>query len=176
MATNLGISSGWSSPYIAKLTSDDSPIPLNHHQSSWVTSIFNIGRFLGSFLGAVFANYLGCKKTLLIALFPLAGWWSCTIVADSPEWLYVGRFLGGIALGMTYSSYPLYLGEVSLPEVRGGNGIVRSVWRHVWRHGSQYNRFKIFYGGHWNNISDTMLLFDFGIFLAARITASLVEM
>ena len=74
---------------------------------------------MGTILGSVSVNYVGCKKSMFILLIPMACCWALTIAADSAEWLYLARLLGGISLGMTFSTYPLYIGEVSLPKIRG---------------------------------------------------------
>ncbi|XP_014206046.1 facilitated trehalose transporter Tret1-like [Copidosoma floridanum] len=115
----LGFSSGWSSPYLAKLTASDSPLHLSLAQASWVASLLNLGRLLGAFLGAILVHYCGSKRTLLLTLLPISICWALTILAQSAEWLYAARFSGGTGLGMTYSSFPLYLGEVALPKIRG---------------------------------------------------------
>lgn len=115
----LGISSGWSSPYLAKLTAPGSPLPLSLYQASWVASLLNLGRFGGAFLGAALVNCVGSKQTLFLTLAPISACWILTMLAQSAEWLYLARLCGGIGLGMTYSSFPLYLGEVTLPKIRG---------------------------------------------------------
>ena len=115
----LGISSGWTSPYLARLTAPDSPLPLTLEEASWVASLLNLGRFTGAFVGAVSVGYLGSKRTMLLTLLPIGFCWVLTILADRAAWLYAARLCGGLGLGMTYSSFPLYLGEVALPEIRG---------------------------------------------------------
>lgn len=115
----LGISSGWSSPYLARLTAPNSPLPLTLEQASWVASLLNLGRFVGAFTGATSVNYLGSKTTMLFTLIPISFCWILTMLAQNAEWLYAARFCGGLGLGMTYSSFPLYIGEVALPEIRG---------------------------------------------------------
>lgn len=115
----IGIMSGWSSPYLAQLTRPDSPLPLTLDQASWVASLLNLGRFIGAIAGALFVNYLGSKRTLLLTVIPVGACWAFTIAANSFVWLYVARTLGGFGLGMTYSCFALYIGEVALPEIRG---------------------------------------------------------
>ncbi|XP_001604518.1 facilitated trehalose transporter Tret1 [Nasonia vitripennis] len=115
----LGISSGWSSPYLARLTAPDSPLPLTLDEASWVASLLNLGRFAGAIIGAMSVNYLGSKRAMFMTLIPISMCWLLTILAKSASWLYAARFFGGMGLGMTYSSFPLYLGEVALPEIRG---------------------------------------------------------
>ena len=115
----LGIMSGWSSPYLARLTAPGSPIPLTSEEASWVASLLNLGRFLGAICGAISVNYLGSKKSLQLAILPITGCWIFTMAANSVIWLYVARASGGFGLGVTYSSLALYVGEVALPEIRG---------------------------------------------------------
>lgn len=77
------------------------------------------GRFTGAALGAISANYQGSKKTMVLILLALMICWILTFLAQAPVWLYIARFCAGLALGIMYSSFPLYIGEVALPEIRG---------------------------------------------------------
>ncbi|XP_067206532.1 facilitated trehalose transporter Tret1-like [Linepithema humile] len=115
----MGMMVAWSSPYIAHLTSPESQIPITMDMASWVVSLINLGRPIGAVSGAVAVNYLGSKSTILITSLPIALCWLFTIVANRVEWLYVARFLGGISMGKTYSSFSLYLGEIADPTIRG---------------------------------------------------------
>ncbi|KAL7305043.1 hypothetical protein TKK_0002826 [Trichogramma kaykai] len=115
----LGLSSGWSSPYLAQLTAPDSSLPLTLEQASWVASLVNVGRFVGAFLGSLLVEYGGSKRAMLVNALPMTLCWILTCLADSPIWLYLARLSGGLCLGMAYSTYPLYVGEVALPRIRG---------------------------------------------------------
>lgn len=109
----------WLSPTLARLLSPDSPLPLSSSQASWVASFSNVSRFFGAIVGAVLANWIGCKRTIFATLLPIALGWFCVIEATSVEWLYACRLFLGAGLGMMFSSFPTYVGEVSLPEIRG---------------------------------------------------------
>ncbi|XP_001607233.2 facilitated trehalose transporter Tret1-like [Nasonia vitripennis] len=115
----MGFMGGWPSPTLARLSAEDSPIPLDPEQASWVASIVNLGRFFGAILGSVSTSYLGSRRSILVTLFPVAAGWLITALAHSVEWLYVARFSSGVGLGMAFSTFPLYIGEVSMPEIRG---------------------------------------------------------
>lgn len=115
----MGLMAAWSSPYIAYLTSAESHIRITMTEASWVVSLLNLGRLVGAISGSLAVNYLGSKTTILITSFPMALCWIFTIVANRVEWLYAARSLGGISLGMTYSSFSLYLGEIAEPSIRG---------------------------------------------------------
>lgn len=51
---NSGLVNGWSSPYLAQLTSMDSKssLKLSDFEASWVASLLNLGRLIGAFTGA----------------------------------------------------------------------------------------------------------------------------
>ena len=111
--------SGWTSPTLARLTSADSEIPLNPEQASWVASLVNMGRFFGAIIGAITTSLFGTKRSIFITLFPLAVGWLIIAVANSVVLLYIARLFSGLGLGMAFSTFPLYIGEVSMPEIRG---------------------------------------------------------
>ncbi|XP_012231538.1 facilitated trehalose transporter Tret1-like [Linepithema humile] len=115
----IGMMMAWSSPYVARLTSPESQIPMTMDMASWVVSLINLGRLIGAVSGAITVNYFGTKRTILITSLPMALCWLFIIVANRVEWLYVSRFLGGIGIGKTYGSFSLYLGEIADPSIRG---------------------------------------------------------
>lgn len=114
-----GFMGGWPSPTLARLTAADSPLPLSLSEASWVASLLNVGRLFGAVIGASLASLVGSKRTIFVTLWPLALGWLFVIVADSVNWLYASRLSLGAGLGMMYSAYPMYVGEVSVPEIRG---------------------------------------------------------
>ncbi|XP_012276394.1 facilitated trehalose transporter Tret1 [Orussus abietinus] len=119
LTIEVGLLGGWSSPYLAKLTVEDSPIPLSPEEASWVASLMNLGRLAGAVLGSVGVEFIGSKTTMLVTCVPVSLCWILTIIADSVSWLYAARLSGGIGLGMAFSSFPLYLGEIADPSIRG---------------------------------------------------------
>ena len=115
----IGIMGGWSSPTLEKLLRGDASFTISPVEASWVASLVNLGRLLGAVIAAVSANLLGSKRTITMTLFPLAGGWLLIILANDVNWLYVSRLCSGVGLGMGYCVFPLYIGEVSMPEIRG---------------------------------------------------------
>ncbi|XP_011497792.1 PREDICTED: facilitated trehalose transporter Tret1-like [Ceratosolen solmsi marchali] len=115
----MGFLGGWVSPTLARLMAADSPIPLTVDEASWVASILNFCRFFGSILGAVAANYLGSKRSIFVSLFPISAGWLIISLANQVKWLYLARVSSGVGIGMVYSTFPLFIGEVSTPEIRG---------------------------------------------------------
>lgn len=110
---------GWSSPHVHLLTSPGAPFPVTMSEMSWVVALLNYGRFLGAIAGAVNINYFGSKTAVLISGVPGALSWLFIIVANNVDWLYSSRFFGGICVGMTYSCYSLYVGEIADASIRG---------------------------------------------------------
>ncbi|XP_015591443.1 facilitated trehalose transporter Tret1 [Cephus cinctus] len=119
LSMSIGMTGGWASPYLAKLTSKNSSLPITEAEASWVASILSIGRICGSILGAIFVEVLGSKTSLLLSGIPQAASWVLLIIANSVEWIYAARTLAGVALGIYFCSFPLYIGEISEPRIRG---------------------------------------------------------
>lgn len=119
MMFTLGLMIGWTSPYLAQLLAKDSPLPITTDEASWVASLVYLGRLLGAIIGCISVKYFGSKQTLVFIGVPILVCWILIIPANSVIYLYVARIAGGISLGMSISSFPLYLGEVSSPTIRG---------------------------------------------------------
>lgn len=119
LLVQIGIQIGWASPNLSRLTAKDSNIPLTPEEASWVVSILSLGSILGALIGSVSNEYVGTRKTILVAFFCVFVSWASFIAADSVTWLYFGRAIGGVSCLMTYTSFSLYLGEVARPEIRG---------------------------------------------------------
>lgn len=119
LGTEVGLMGGWSSPYISELISPNSSFTITMSELSWVVSLFNLGRLTGCVKGALCSGYFGSEKTILISSIPITLSWLFIILANRVEWIYIARFLGGLSLGMVYSCYSLYLGEIADPNIRG---------------------------------------------------------
>ncbi|KAJ8679676.1 hypothetical protein QAD02_015463 [Eretmocerus hayati] len=119
LLSQIGSMFGWTSPYSARLTSRDSPIPLTLDQMSWVASQLNLGRVVGAFIGGICAYHWGSKKTILLTLVPILTGWILITIADGPLLLYISRFSSGLGLGMAFNCFPLFVGEIASPKIRG---------------------------------------------------------
>ena len=110
---------GWSSPYLAKFASPDSELPATDSEASWIAAIIGIGRLFGALLGVLSVDKCGSKASVLYSGIPTAIGWLLLLTANSVTWVYVSRVLSGIGMGMYYSTFPLYIGEISYPSIRG---------------------------------------------------------
>ncbi|XP_062549490.1 facilitated trehalose transporter Tret1-like isoform X2 [Armigeres subalbatus] len=64
---------------------------------------------------------------MLFAAIPTIIGWILIGVADSVTVLYVSRLLSGLSYGMSYSSMPIYLGEIASDSIRGSIGTLLTV-------------------------------------------------
>ncbi len=92
---------------------------LSSYQHGLTMSIALIGTIIGAIFGGVPSDALGRRTTLSwIAVLYLV---SAVGAALSPAWVpfMVFRFLGGLGVGASSVTAPLYISEVSPPESRG---------------------------------------------------------
>ncbi|XP_014214999.1 facilitated trehalose transporter Tret1-like [Copidosoma floridanum] len=118
----VGLANGWSSPYLAKLSLQESmdDIPkASDEQLTWLASLMNMGRIFGAVIGAIVQDTLGRKMSLCFAGLPLMCGWICSSVAASIAWLYTARILWGLGMGMIWTTISLYLAEIADSEIRG---------------------------------------------------------
>ncbi|XP_063994044.1 uncharacterized protein LOC135171442 [Diachasmimorpha longicaudata] len=119
LAVIVGLAIGSTSPFLAKLTRGDGPIIITDHQASWMASLVSITRPIGAVIAAIVARKFGSKMAVLIGGIPHAIAWSCLLKDNSVVWIYGSRIMSGFGLGMYYSTFPLYIGEISTPRIRG---------------------------------------------------------
>ncbi|KAK4874801.1 hypothetical protein RN001_014161 [Aquatica leii] len=113
---------GWNSPAIAKLTSDNSPIgvTLSNEEASWVTSVPMLGFIVGSVSSIFLLTKFGPKKTLIIAALPIIISWMVIAFTKSVKILIAMRCVAGFGDGFIITALPLYIGEVTDKDIRGG--------------------------------------------------------
>lgn len=95
LSITFGMVVGWTSPYLAQLTSDEGLFYVTEREASWVASLMPFGRMFGSIVGAVIMEYHGSKIALFSAGLPNIVGWICIIFANSAKWLYVSRMFAG---------------------------------------------------------------------------------
>ncbi|KOC64046.1 Facilitated trehalose transporter Tret1 [Habropoda laboriosa] len=110
---------GWTSPYLAQLTREDSELYITEDEAAWVVSLLPFGRLFGAVIGSIIMEYYGSKRALLATGVPVMVGWICVIFANSAYWLYTSRICSGIALGMFFSCFAIYIGEIATAKIRG---------------------------------------------------------
>lgn len=88
-------------------------------QTGAVVSLFTGGAFFGSFFGGPAGDYLGRRLTIMLGsiIFLLGG--ALQTGADNISFLYAGRFIAGLGVGMLVMVIPLYQAELAHPSIRG---------------------------------------------------------
>ncbi|CAG9569585.1 unnamed protein product [Danaus chrysippus] len=89
---------------------------LTDNEASWVASLLCLGALWGAVPAGLISEHFGRKKTLLYLALPLLVSW--ILVASSPNvyGLYVGRFVGGIAVGAFSVGIPPYVEDIAEPQ------------------------------------------------------------
>ncbi|XP_053360820.1 solute carrier family 2, facilitated glucose transporter member 6-like [Clarias gariepinus] len=100
----------------------DSNLHMDVHQISWFGSVFAIGAIVGGLSAMVMNDKIGRKHSIMISVIPSTAGFLMMAAAHQVWLLLLGRLLTGFAGGITASSIPVYVSEISHPGVRGALG------------------------------------------------------
>lgn len=89
------------------------------NETGAVVSVFTGGAFFGAFFAGPAGDRLGRKQTILIGsiIFMIGG--ALQTAAQSLHYLYAGRAIAGLGVGMLVMIIPLYQAELAHPSIRG---------------------------------------------------------
>ncbi|XP_033998215.1 solute carrier family 2, facilitated glucose transporter member 6 [Trematomus bernacchii] len=121
---SFGYSLVYSSPVLPQLQSPDVDprLRMGKEQAAWFGSIYTLGAAAGG-LGAMLLNDLiGRKLSIMTSAVPSTIGYLLMGGASDFWMLLLGRFLTGVAGGMTAGSIPVYISEISHKRVRGAMG------------------------------------------------------
>ncbi|XP_074036104.1 facilitated trehalose transporter Tret1 isoform X1 [Leptinotarsa decemlineata] len=114
-----GINASWTSPFISYLTSNSSTIPMTSDEAGWCAIAPALGCVVGPPMAALLVDRIGRKKTVL-ALAPVVFFSQLGIGLIRNVWiLSLFRLLIGAADGAGFTALPMYIGEISSPDIRG---------------------------------------------------------
>lgn len=125
LTLTCGISLSWSSPIIVKLkdknNTDDNPLGhiISDEEDSWIASLLSLGAVLGPFPAGYLTQNFGRKFALQAAA---AAHFMCYVIlafSKTVTFYYIARFLGGVALGASFTIVPVFLAEIAEPKNRG---------------------------------------------------------
>ncbi|EIN09409.1 general substrate transporter [Punctularia strigosozonata HHB-11173 SS5] len=89
-------------------------------RSGAIVGFFSVGTFFGSFGAAYVSDFLGRRRTMMLAcLVYMVG--LIIQLSASHAWVQyaMGRMVGGFGVGTLSVVVPMYQGEMSLPQIRG---------------------------------------------------------
>ncbi|XP_069004648.1 solute carrier family 2, facilitated glucose transporter member 6-like [Embiotoca jacksoni] len=121
---SFGYSLVYPSPVLPKFKSSDADprLKMDAEQAAWFGSIYSLGAAAGG-LGAMLLNDLvGRKLSIMMSAVPSTIGYMLLGGAADLWMLHLGRFLTGLAGGMTAASIPVYISEISHQAVRGALG------------------------------------------------------
>nr|CAH7760380.1 unnamed protein product [Callosobruchus chinensis] len=103
---------GWPSPFIPVLEGGNYTVTI----SSETGSLLTVTHPIGSMFGAIII----CRKKLVVlSSIPAIANWLVLGLAAAPSVFFMGRFMSGFLDGISFTVVPMYVGEISEPQIRG---------------------------------------------------------
>ncbi|TGO42451.1 hypothetical protein BHYA_0008g00410 [Botrytis hyacinthi] len=120
---NQGVFSGvlTMNSFMSHMGDYDSTDPADQSKKGWLTSILELGAWLGALLSGFMAEALSRKYGILIAtaVFIIGVIVQATAISAGHSAILGGRFITGMGVGSLSMIVPMYNAEVAPPEVRG---------------------------------------------------------
>ncbi|CAG9770638.1 unnamed protein product [Ceutorhynchus assimilis] len=115
-----GMHYGWPSPSLPQLLNNtNSTLNITSDEGALMAVMPLLGAVVGALTAANIVDYFGRKKTIIFTTVPFFLAWLMVAFAKTVTFLYVARFIAGIADGVTFTVVPMYTGEIAEPRVRG---------------------------------------------------------
>ncbi|KAJ6493163.1 general substrate transporter [Mycena sanguinolenta] len=93
--------------------------PITPLQKGALTAVLELGALIGTLLAGILADKYSRRHSIFVAcvIFNIGALFQC--LAENLGHLFVGRAVGGVGVGALSMLSPLYISEISSPEVRG---------------------------------------------------------
>ena len=85
----------------------------------WLVAALELGAWAGALLNGYLADAISRKYAMLTAVVIFTLGTGLQSGAQSPAYLFAGRIVGGVGIGMFSMVIPLYQAEIAPPELRG---------------------------------------------------------
>ncbi|KAK9470235.1 general substrate transporter [Dipodascopsis tothii] len=85
----------------------------------WVVSVMQLGAIIGSVVNGPLADKISRRHSMSIANLIMVVGAVLQAAAVNPAMMFIGRFIGGISLGMLSMVVPMWIGEIAPPSIRG---------------------------------------------------------
>nr|XP_033330310.1 facilitated trehalose transporter Tret1-like [Megalopta genalis] len=115
----FGSTLGFSTILIPELQKEDSEIPVNMEELTWISSLNLFLVPIGCFVSGPVSQYLGRKKTMMIINIPFIISWIIFYYATSAAMLFIALALSGLTGGLLEAPVMTYVAEVTQPHLRG---------------------------------------------------------
>ncbi|ENN72263.1 hypothetical protein HUJ04_008746 [Dendroctonus ponderosae] len=115
-----GMHYGWPSPSLPQiLNNTSSPLCISSSEGALMAVMPLLGAIVGALTAANIVDYFGRKKTIIFTAVPFFLAWIMVAFAKTVMYLYLARFIAGVADGVTFTVVPMYIGEIAEPRIRG---------------------------------------------------------
>lgn len=125
IAFSHGCTSGWVSPFISYLKSDETHLTtgaVSSEDISWIGSLLCVGGFIGTIAFGKITQKWGKKNALFLLVIPHLSFWALIYFSTHVYHLYLARFLAGLTGGGSLRTISLYVAEISENRIRGQLG------------------------------------------------------
>lgn len=85
----------------------------------WLVSALELGAWAGALFNGYLSDRISRKYSMLVAILIFTLGTGLQTGAQNPAYLFAGRVIGGIGIGMLSMVIPLYQAEIAPPELRG---------------------------------------------------------
>ncbi|XP_037573182.1 solute carrier family 2, facilitated glucose transporter member 8-like isoform X2 [Dermacentor silvarum] len=113
---SFGLTLSYSSPALPDIRRR---MPFSDSQSDWFGSLVTLGALFGGLAGGQLVNRLGRKDTIIFSSLGFVIGFLLIEVSPLPNVMFLGRFLTGLSTGITALAVPVFVSEVSPPQIRG---------------------------------------------------------
>ncbi|XP_044729742.1 facilitated trehalose transporter Tret1-like [Chrysoperla carnea] len=116
---SYGVQHGWTAPAIAKLLSNESTIQITEAESSWLASIEMVTLAISSIICVNISKYISARTVCILQVIPSITGWLLIAFGTNVYYFYISRVLVGFVDVFDFLSIPVYLSEISNPNIRG---------------------------------------------------------
>jgi MFS family permease len=85
----------------------------------WLVSALELGAWAGALINGALADRISRKYAMMSAVFIFTLGTGLQAGAQTPDYFFAGRVIGGVGIGMFSMVIPLYQAEIAPPELRG---------------------------------------------------------
>ncbi|XP_028143751.2 facilitated trehalose transporter Tret1-2 homolog isoform X1 [Diabrotica virgifera virgifera] len=117
----IGYSTAYTAPAEYSLRRD---FGFNDNEISWISSFMPLGALLGGLGGGTLIEFIGRKWSIMLTNVCFLVSWLLCYCASSYLYLYIGRIIIGLSVGVASLTLPVYTAESLQPEVRGSLGLL----------------------------------------------------
>ncbi|XP_075986983.1 facilitated trehalose transporter Tret1-like isoform X2 [Anticarsia gemmatalis] len=114
-----GCAHGFPAVLFAQINSDDGPLKLTDHDTSWIASVVGAMGIVGNLISPVLMTKFGRQRAHLISTLPALLGWIVFIFGNSVPLFILARLMHGLALGLRTPLAAILVAEYTDPKYRG---------------------------------------------------------